>query len=354
MFARRSIRPGILFALLTLLLVACDPAAPHFTVILQVAGSGDAVVAYAVRRRGWGPGCCTYGEPTYFSSQDGGLTWHEIGTPPPELEQKLREAKARFSEDCEPDGSSLCTRIDGLGRVYTMGLGPQSPDYPYSGQEQELAHKSLDYRPACSSTNPQQCFRLGEQGQIEHSLDSGATWQVDWDLHAGRRAFQARSLRGLPVDTRPLDLAVLDRPEGTSVIAAMGNQGILVRTPQGMWEPRPVDAARPLPTRAKGLGEALRIVSGEAARSALAALGVGVLNWVILTVATPKGARRPKAGLAGPLLVFVAAFLPHLLWALAALPGRTATVWLSRSLGGLVTLLTLAHAIRLAVQVRRA
>ena len=38
-----------------------------------------------------------------------------------------------------------------------------------------------------------------------------------------------------------------------TMIAAMGNEGILVRSPQGYWERKPVDDATPTPIQVMGI-----------------------------------------------------------------------------------------------------
>ena len=91
-------------------LSACDPSPKPFSVVLQVAAVGDKVYAYTVDRWSWGPGCCAYGEPVFYYSEDGGQSWSKTDTVPSAMEKKLSEAKSRISRS----GNS---GVDGLGRV---------------------------------------------------------------------------------------------------------------------------------------------------------------------------------------------------------------------------------------------
>jgi hypothetical protein len=279
-----------------------------FLVILQVIGIDDTTYAYAVQRIGWGMGCCPYGDPTFYSSQDGGNTWLEITTPPLEMEQKLIKAGMRSNQSCEEKRPDYCTRVDGLGRVWDTSDGGKTwnkerdVSYPGFEEEEELAYKSLDYRPICSKTNMLVCFRLNEQGQIERSLDGGANWGIDWQLPNGRREFLLRSYAsnrtGIMPNIRPLDLTFFDTAEGISVMAAMGNQEIMVRSPQGLWERRAVDDARPLPYAAKSLREAFKIVYQEVVRSALIAFLFAILlsgiDYIVLGYHFPVTKKNNK------------------------------------------------------------
>jgi hypothetical protein len=243
--------------------------------------------AYAAPRNTSGFLCCGYDTPKFYSSQDGGNSWQEIATPPPAIEQKLAEASTRSNQSCMQNRPNQCTRVDGLGRVSNSNDGGatwyESTWYPGDVTDSELAFKSLDYRPVCSKTNRLVCFRLDKQGQIERSVDGGANWSVDWQLPNGRQAYLVRSYAvnrfGIPADTRPLDIAVLDTAEGVGAIAAMGNQGVLVRTPQGLWEQRAVGNTSPLPYAAESLGEAFKTVIPELIR----AVSVACLLTVLLS-----------------------------------------------------------------------
>jgi hypothetical protein len=96
------------------------------------------------------------------------------------------------------------------------------------------------------------------------------------------------------MDTRPLDMTILERAEGTSVIAAFGNQGVLVRTPQGTWERRPVDDARPAPYRMEGLGDAAKTLYPEAFLAGLTACLFAVFVSASTVVAFRRASQTPQ------------------------------------------------------------
>jgi hypothetical protein len=351
--------------LLTLALAACDPVSRTFTAVLQVASDGEALYAYSVESRSWGPGCCGYGDILYFESRDGGLTWQETLTPPMQMQQKLERAGRRLGQTCDPEYINQCTRVDGLGRAWRSTDGGtfwySTPTYYlFEDIDGDFAFKSLDYRKQCSSVNPQLCFRLSRQGQIESSMDGGQSWAIDWQLPAGRveyleRAY-ARYRPGVPDGFRPLDLAVLDTPQGTIVAAAMGSQGVLVRTLEGSWEPRLVGTASPLSDRAQNIGQALLAVLPEAGRALLFSALLAALIAAAASFTIDRLFRQRGRSLAAPwmpnlrrllllyaLLLFAVLLLPYLLWTFGAFSGTPEAGLLSLVLALLVAVLGLAH-----------
>lgn len=353
--------------LIGLLLSACEPTSLPFTSVLQVAGTGQALYAYSVESRSWGPGCCGYGEVTIYESQDAGVTWQETASPPAQMQRKIAAAGERLSQTCDPEFPNQCTRVDGLGRAWWSTDGGDSwfdthTYYLFENIDAELAFESLDYTPQCSQANPALCFRLNAGGEIESSMDGGDTWKIDWQFPAGRTAYLQRSYPlnrpGIPDGLRPLDLAVLDTSQGSLVIAAMGNQGALVRSPQGQWEGRAVGNASPLPDRAGGLVEAVRIAAPEAGRAVLLA---GLFAILISAEAIVAGRflaqRSPQPGahfrlphfsryvVLYPLLLFTVLWMPFILWALGSISSLARAGALSTSLGLVVGLLGVFHTV---------
>jgi hypothetical protein len=355
----------ITLLLLAILLSACDPTSRPFTAILQVASTEDALVAYSVESRSWGPGCCSYGDILYYESRDGGLTWEETLTPPAQMQHKLARAERRLSQACDTEYLNQCTRVDGLGRAWRSTDGGafwySTPTYYlFEDIDDTLAFKSLDYRPVCSQANPQVCFRLTRQGQIQSSTDGGQAWEVDWQLSQGRKEYlqrlYARYRPGIPDGFRPLDLALLDTPQGMVVAAALGTQGVLVRSPDGSWQAHDVGTASPLPDRARSPGGLFGVILSELGRAVFYAAVLGALIFLAAYMATGilfKGRGRATASAWLPalrrlallymLLMFAVLFLPYLLWTLAIVDSLQTASWISLGLGILLALLALAH-----------
>ncbi|MDW8327700.1 MAG: hypothetical protein RMK99_14145 [Anaerolineales bacterium] len=95
---------------------------------------------------------------------------------------------------------------------------------------------------ACAPDDPTHCYRLPDQSRVEYSTDGGRTWQLAWELPWGRLQYMKRyhligSCKGIAgVDTRLNDVVLLSNNGQVTVIVAMGNEGVLVREPDGRWQ----------------------------------------------------------------------------------------------------------------------
>ena len=106
----------------------------------------------------------------------------------------------------------------------------------------------------CTGDRPPTCWRVraGSDGWTVTRTTSGVAPTTEYTL-SGRdvavlRAGLGESC-GKPRAARPDDLAVLDGPEGTVVVVAAGNAGLLVRSPAGTWR-RVRETRLPAPTYA--------------------------------------------------------------------------------------------------------
>lgn len=119
--------------------------------------------------------------------------------------------------------------------------------------------------------SPEIVYRAEPGAGIERSADGGETWTREVNLRGSeaRGAYHAQRQSGNTVAVAgPLDLDV-DEATG-SVVAAMGHDGVLTRTPDGEWhrvavgpyEPAEIDTA----------GETLSLLSGELMLAAALAL----------------------------------------------------------------------------------
>lgn len=164
-----------------------------------------------------------------------------------------------YSYSGNPSGL-LASSEDG-GR--TWASVPSSKDAPAASRQPA--------REACDPANTQVCYRVLPE-QVDASRDGGKTYQVAWSIPWGRKLFMQRenTNTGLgqekQVDMGPYDL-VFTRPVGanglSTVVFAMGNEGVLVHTPEGAWERYEVGTARPTPFSAPDIYTAFRTVPAE-------------------------------------------------------------------------------------------
>jgi hypothetical protein len=106
----------------------------------------------------------------------------------------------------------------------------------------------------CTRGRPRTCWRVraGSDGWTVTRTTAGAAPTTEYALSGD----EVRRLRnglgescGKPRDARPDDLEVLDGPQGTVVVVAAGNAGLLVRSPAGVWR-RVRESRLPAPTYA--------------------------------------------------------------------------------------------------------
>ena len=131
------------------------------------------------------------------------------------------------------------------GRTWTSNLGENLAD-----------HKVVMPFIVCDSSNSKICYRIGKTEEVvEESSDGGGTWHVAWSIPVGRRAYMQRHLCGIFGCRKSLDLGPYDMtlagsigPNGLhTLVVALGNEGVLVRTPEGSWERYAVMGAEPTP-----------------------------------------------------------------------------------------------------------
>jgi hypothetical protein len=111
----------------------------------------------------------------------------------------------------------------------------------------------------CTPENNQLCYRVAGEEVVEGSDDGGKTWHVVWSVPPGRRKFMEHlnnvSLCKETPILGPFDMVVLGYGDSHSVVVAMGNQGVLIRSREGDWERIEVLDAEPTPFRVQSLTE---------------------------------------------------------------------------------------------------
>jgi hypothetical protein len=106
----------------------------------------------------------------------------------------------------------------------------------------------------CVSDDSSQCYRIEGDDKVYASTDGGESWDVVWRIPAGRRFFMERgavrgtlSCRDNKVDMGPNDIVVFGKSFNYRVVAAFGNEGVIMRHQDGSWERQGLLDAWPTP-----------------------------------------------------------------------------------------------------------
>ena len=214
-----------LLALLTLLLTACDPTCYPYLVVDQVSILEGKPYLHVAEKVSWGLGCGITTPDRYYVSPDAGVTWKELVTPG-EARMVQEAVDSKQITSCVPDDLQVCYRITG-------------------------------------------------EPHIERSRDGGTSWRVDWRMPAGRHLFMIRfpemnDLVDVEPDLIPYDLAILETSSGYVVLVAYGNQGVLIKSPDGDWKRYAISTATegvrpaaPIPYRAVDFENAWQTLLSE-------------------------------------------------------------------------------------------
>lgn len=159
---------------------------------------------------------------------------------------------------------------------------------------------------ACVTQAQQVCYRLSGQSSVEISTDGGQSWQIDWQIPGGRQEYQGRQpemedLLDVSPDAIPYDLAILETGNGHVVLVAYGNQGVLVKSTDGVWnrvavlaEDAEIRAAAPLPTQAPDQGTVVRVLATENVYLLLLAITGLILFTAVGWLGLVKKAVNPR------------------------------------------------------------
>ncbi len=150
---------------------------------------------------------------------------------------------------------------------------------------------------ACSPSNPTHCYRIDGSAKVQESTDGEQTWRAAWEISSVRETFLRRQPQpgacGKIPELRTYDLVIL--ADGTVVVAA-GNEGFVVRKPEGLWQRVGIEHyVYPTPIRARRLGEAFSTIYWEFIYAGMLSLLVyTVLSvWVRWSTARPRWALHP-------------------------------------------------------------
>jgi hypothetical protein len=229
----------ILCLVVTGLLSSCDPMALPYLAVNRIVVNNETPYLLVSEKTSYGIGMRSQIPDRYFVSPDYGATWQEISSPPIEMPPPVEQPELVQLTECVPNNSNICYRI--------------------SGKE-----------------------------KVEISYDGGINWQVDWKMALGRRKYMeknpdvTRLLEVIP-DTIPYDLGIVSMGKKYIVIVTMGNQGLLVKSSDGIWERRGVPAegkfylTTPLPFYATSLKDATQSLGTETTTILLATVIVFIV-----------------------------------------------------------------------------
>lgn len=271
----------VVVLLLTFISLACYPASFSYLIVDQVFDFNGMPYLHASQRISPG-GDVIPGRDYYFTTYTMGKTWFEVEALPHDSPVAPTDPKLTNLAVCVPDQLQICYRIQG-------------------------------------------------QERIEVSYDGGMNWQTDWQLPTGRAAFMNRNAviyADIYVDTVPYDFHIFSDGSQYTVIVAMGNQGVLVRSPSGKWDRVAVSKqgksnqyedesfflGYPLPIQADTFSEAEEYISLESFLAKLGAylfvimLSKAGLNQRVISVdgENKKKISKPKKLFRWSIAVFIA------------------------------------------------
>lgn len=259
------------------LLAACDPVSRQFSSIDRLAASNNTLFAQINIRYSFGVGGNSEDKTMVFRSTDFGQNWDRI-------------------EDIPQD-------------VKLIWANPIQ--YP---------------KTFCRTGDPKTCYRVNNTEQIDISMDAGTSWKKSWKFPIGRKEFLNRDSRlallspdppheKLEPDTKPKDIVILDHENGYVVLAALGNQGILIQNSGGKWERQYLYKALPLSYTLTKIEDIDDYLFNELFLSVCVS-GFLLLIITIYYVITRKKLLPWKL----PGIVLVCLIVPFILWAYGIIP----------------------------------
>ena len=144
----------------------------------------------------------------------------------------------------------------------------------------------------CDQGNALTCYRISGQPWVEGSQDGGISWQIVWQIPPDRVSYLQRAVQrgliscGKDPNITPLDMAFVTRGESSTLVVAMGNEGVVIHQPSGGWQRATVSTSiYPTPIAARNLDEAFTDINEEAIFGLVGAgliyLGLSIWAWII-------------------------------------------------------------------------
>jgi len=155
-------------------------------------------------------------------------------------------------------GGVLLAQTAYYGEPYQSSDGglswlPADSDYKFSGQceiNDDYSNEKMIFTSSSGLMIQFENFTL-----IRESLDAGKTWQTVYSIPKLSQAENAYRMRNAPsMDFIPGPFDLIEDETSGNLIAAMGLNGVLVRTTDGVWQPSAVDLYRPIaPLKENGI-----------------------------------------------------------------------------------------------------
>ena len=244
-----------------------------------------------------------------------------------------------------PPSDPLVMHVASSDGVAYAALGPGKVPFPLAAPYAQSEDGGKTWKPAtsvsqgifqektqpfvlCDPNRESLCFRITQKSQVDESNDGGKTWRVGWQIPPGREDFMLNKYCQKYLCRRtgawgPYDLSFLNQNGMNTLLVAMGEEGVLVRTADGNWQRYGVLGATPSPMQASNLLIALAGMFLETLiLYALSFMSVSMVmlvtkrkkdllaEWVVLTV----------------LLIFPICWLSLLLWAFGFIPSYGAAL----------------------------
>lgn len=304
----------ILCVMIAGLLSSCDPSSYPYLSANRIVIVDNVPYINMSENTSWGPGCCMLIENHYFFSQDDGKTWEITSSAPVEMPEPIEDPTTINLQICVPNNENICYRI--------------------SGKE-----------------------------EVEISLNSGKTWRVDWKMPSGRKMFMERHptithFVGVVPDTVPFDFGIIPKGESHVIIVALGNQGVLVKSSNDVWERYAVPStgdspmlAEPIPFYTTNLKDISEILRPE--RTWLFLFSCSYFVYLSLSTKRKIGSNALLISFGYPLAFGFGTYFPFLLWAFGVIAMYNIALFFSIILGILMLILGIRHSKKLEIQTEK-
>ena len=194
-------------------------------------------------------------------------------------------------------------RLGGTGYIESTDLGKTWAWIvpPPKAIRQALDTPATLPKTLCDPTNPQTCYRITGQEQVEESQDGGRTWKTAWQIPSERKSYIVRVAYDVAylyfkhTDFSPYDMVFLPGESPSTLMVLMGDEGFLLHAPGHAWQRKsmmlitangaePISISSPTPYQAASLGEALAATLPEW----FEAVVVGVVVYALFTYTSTK------------------------------------------------------------------
>lgn len=156
----------------------------------------------------------------------------------------------------------------------------------------------------CLPEQPKICYRTGDE-VILQSQDGGQTWHTDWSVPAGRKKFMDRySTRN--IELGPYDLIAMNFNGTSVVVAAIGSEGVIVKSGSSDWKLVDTGWVIPTPYRASQLEDSYRAILLDLIFFSITSILL-FLIWIIV-----RAGKKDNLGMAVVMSIFPVILSPLL------------------------------------------